>query len=86
MGDIAPAGRRSIPVSLAFEAFAHGAQFRDRIAVRAQAPPEAIFRAAREVTLGDMRLARLLGELRYLPARLAGRLRNATRRGRSSRC
>jgi hypothetical protein len=62
-----------IPASPEFEAVAAGAQFRDLIAVRAAAPPDALFRALREVTLAEMPLARLLGELRYLPLRLIGR-------------
>jgi hypothetical protein len=36
--------------------------------------PEAIFAALRAVTVRDMKVAWLLGELRHLPARLAGRL------------
>lgn len=64
--------RASISASPAFEEVARGAQFRDRIVVRVNAPPEAIFRAARDVTLSEMKLARLVGELRYLPSRLAG--------------
>jgi hypothetical protein len=60
--------------SPAFEAVAHGAQFRDRIAVVVKAPPEAIFQALQAVTLHDMKFAWLLGELRYLPSRLAGRM------------
>lgn len=72
MADFSTSGRRSIAASPAFEALARGAQFRDRIAVRVNATPEAIFRAAREVTLSEMKLARLVGELRYLPSRLGG--------------
>jgi hypothetical protein len=65
-------GRASIDASPGFEAVARGAQFRDQIVVRAKAPAEAIFRAAREVTLSEMKLARLVGELRYLRSRLRG--------------
>src|SRR5262245_2631093 len=61
------------PASPAFEAMTLGAQFRDRVAVVIKASPAAIFKALREVTLRDMKLAWLLGELRYLPSRLAGR-------------
>ena len=66
--------RLPIPASLAFEAVAQGARFRDRIAVVVQAQPGEIFEALHEVTLREMTFARLLGELRYLPSRLAGRL------------
>jgi hypothetical protein len=65
--------RDSIPPSPAFEAPANGAQFRDRIAARLEASPEATFRAVRSVRLSDMPLARLAGDLRYLPSRFAGR-------------
>jgi hypothetical protein len=64
--------RLPIPKSLAFQALAAGAQFRDRVAVRVRAAPAAVFEALRRVTLADMPLAWLLGELRYLPARPAG--------------
>jgi hypothetical protein len=64
--------RPSIPVSPSFEELARSAQFRDRIAIRVKATPEAIFDAVRRVTLADMKLARMLGELRYLPGRLTG--------------
>ena len=66
--------RCPVPPSRAFEATARGAQFRDRIAVVVKAPPEAIFVALHGVTLRDMKCAWLLGELRYFPSRLAGRM------------
>jgi hypothetical protein len=66
--------RSPVPSSPAFEATARGASFRDRIAVVVKAPPEAVFQALHEVTLRDMKFAWLLGELRYLPSRLAGHM------------
>jgi hypothetical protein len=58
--------------SAEFERIAAGAQFRDRVAIRVKAPPEAVFQALHEVALPDIKLAWLLGEVRYLPARLTG--------------
>jgi hypothetical protein len=66
--------RQAIPGSAAFDAIAEGAQFRDRIAIVTKAPPEALFGMLRQITLRDMKLAWLLGEIRYLPSRLAGRM------------
>jgi len=66
--------RPLLPVSPGFEDFAAGAQFRGRVAIVVHAPPEAIFQALREVRLPDMKLAWLLGAMRYLPARIAGRM------------
>jgi hypothetical protein len=66
--------RSPVPSSPAFEATARGAKFRDRIAVVVKATPEAVFQALHEVTLRDMKFAWLLGELRYLPSRLAGHM------------
>ena len=66
--------RSPVPASPAFEVTARAARFRDRIAIVVKAPPAAIFQALQEVTLRDMKIAWLLGELRYLPSRLAGRM------------
>jgi hypothetical protein len=66
--------RSPIPPSFTFDAIALGAQFRDEIAVVVSATPEAIFQALRDVRLSDMKLAWLLGEIRYLPSRLGGRM------------
>jgi hypothetical protein len=66
------ASRSGLSRSPAFEALVGTTQFRDRIAVRVKASPDETFEALRTVTLHDMKLAWLLGELRYLPARLTG--------------
>jgi hypothetical protein len=50
-------------------------EFRGRVTTVIHAPPTAIFRALRTVTLADMPLADALGTIRYLPGRLTGRLR-----------
>ena len=62
-----------VPRSAMFDELAGNTPFRDVIIVDANASPLAIFEALRTVTLRDMKLAWLLGELRYLPARLLGR-------------
>jgi hypothetical protein len=62
----------AVAPSPAFEALVGDTPFRDRIAVRVHAGPSEIFDALYTVTLQDMKLAWLLGELRYLPARLTG--------------
>jgi len=66
--------RLAVPASPAFEAIARGAQFRDLIAIVVNASHDVIFQALHEVTLRDMKLAWFLGELRYLPSRLAGHM------------
>ena len=66
--------RSPVASSPAFEGFARRAKFRDRIAVVVKASPETTFRALREVTPRDIKVAWLLGELRYLPSRLAGHM------------
>lgn len=69
-------------MSSRFDAIARGSRFRDCMAVTTRAAPERIFQALREVTLRDMKLAWLLGELRYLPSRLAGVCLQSIRRSR----
>jgi hypothetical protein len=66
--------RSPAPLSPAFEAVAQGAQFRDVIAIVVHTSPDVIFQALHEVTLRDMKLAWVLGELRYRPSRLAGHM------------
>jgi hypothetical protein len=65
--------RRHFSPSQRLEALLPGAEFRDTISIRIDAPPSAVFQAFREVTLAEMPLAWGLGELRYLPQRLSGR-------------
>jgi pimeloyl-ACP methyl ester carboxylesterase len=66
--------RSLVPASSAFDAIAQGARFRDHVALVVRASPDAIFRALREVRLPDMKVAWLLGEIRYLPSRLGGHM------------
>ena len=47
-------------------------EFRDTVSLEIDAQPRRVLRALRDLRLSDMRLAWLLGELRYLPARIAG--------------
>jgi hypothetical protein len=47
------------------------------VSVNIKAAPSDIFRALHEVTLSEMPLAHLLGSIRYLPARLIGRMPSA---------
>jgi len=65
--------RLPIPSSAAFDVLARGRRYRHRTAIAVRAAPDAIFEALHQVTVRDMKLAWLLGELRYLPSRLAGR-------------
>ena len=66
--------RPSIVPSPEFDRFVGTTPYRDVIAVRVCATPEAIFASLQAVTLEDMKLAWLLGEIRYLPMRLRRRL------------
>jgi hypothetical protein len=50
-------------------------EFRGIRSVTIHAAPARIFRALKEVTLADMPVARLLGELRYFPVRIAGKMK-----------
>jgi hypothetical protein len=49
-------------------------EFRGRVTRSMHASPPTIFRALREVTPSDVPLAAALGNIRYLPGRLTGRL------------
>ncbi|HMN31613.1 MAG TPA: hypothetical protein PKE45_25925 [Caldilineaceae bacterium] len=53
--------------------FLPNAEFNGEVSVIIHAPPSAIFEALRAVTLADMPLANAIGEIRYLPGRLAGK-------------
>ena len=68
------AHRQAVPVSPTFEVIARGAGSATGLRSWCGASPDRIFKALREVTLRDMKLAWLLGELRYLPSRLAGHM------------
>ena len=63
-----------IPPSFEFEEIARGAHFRDRIAIRVKASPEAIFRALEAAPLSNKKLAWVLGEIRYVPLQRGGHL------------
>jgi len=54
-------------------------EFVQRVSVHVNAPPKDAMRALRQVELRDMPLATLLGDLRYLPARLLGRAKQDDR-------
>ncbi len=58
-------------------------EFRGQVSTTIQATPTQILTALRQVTLADMPFAHLLGELRYLPARLAGKIEHAAHRHES---
>jgi len=49
-------------------------EFAQRVAIPIHTPPASILRALHEVTLDEMPLANGLGTIRYLPARLLGRM------------
>jgi hypothetical protein len=53
--------------------FLPNAEFNGEVSLVIHAPPAAIFEALREVTLAEMPLAKAIGEIRYLPGRLAGK-------------
>jgi hypothetical protein len=66
------------PSVTALDHFLPEAEFRGAVSSPIQASPYAIFQALGAVTVADMPLARWLGELRYWPGRLLGRLPTAT--------
>jgi len=55
------------------DSFLPNYEFRGIRSITIKASPSKIFRVLREVTLEDMPTARFLGELRYLPVRIAGK-------------
>jgi hypothetical protein len=65
--------RPTVEPSAMLDAILPGAQFSDRVLVPVDAPTDDIVRAISEVRLRDMPVAWVLGELRYLPARLTRR-------------
>jgi hypothetical protein len=70
--------RRPLPPSTALDALLPEAEFRDTCSRRVQAPPAIVLRALREVTVADMPAATAIAEVRYLPARLLGRVPPST--------
>lgn len=58
--------------------FLPNAEFNGEVSVVIHASPGAIFQALRTVTLADMPLAKSIGEIRYLPARLTGKAADKT--------
>lgn len=75
--------RSAAPASPAFERIVRGARFRDRIAIVVKALPPVIFQPLHDVALRDMKLARALDEIRYLPSRLGGHMPRSNPHGRS---
>jgi hypothetical protein len=61
-----------VPLETRIDQFLPDAEFNGQVGVHIQASPGEIMGALKEVTLADMPLARLVGELRYLPGRLSG--------------
>jgi hypothetical protein len=70
--------RRPFPPSTALDALLPEADFCDTSSLRVQAPPASVLRALREVTVADMPAATAIAEVRYLPARLLGRVPPST--------
>lgn len=66
------------PAGSLIDLFLPESEFNGQVSVVIHAPPDVIFQALREVTLADMPLAKWIGELRYLPARLAGKMQEET--------
>jgi hypothetical protein len=65
-----------MPIGTQIDRFLPDAEFNGVVGVTVHASPGEIMRAFETVTLADMPLAKLVGELRYLPSRLRGKAKD----------